>query len=459
MTYLPLAAFDPIFWLHHCNVDRMFALWQTVNPDSYGATQTAPHNTWTIASGSQQGPDSPLEPFRKDASNFWTTNDVEDWAATFSYTYPEFSTSDGSRSSIIAFINQLYGSNPSLTASSISENAEKNNPSVSSSASASATSTSSVVSSTALNAVASGAPSVSSISSAIGGLGNTGEGAVSSVAGMVSSLVPGRTTTTSSTKTGIAGALTTGISSGLSGAMNSTLSSPLTTSNGSEYQYTCHVQTPRYALNGSYYVYVFDGQPATTDASNYLTDTNLIGAVGVLGGGEMTANVSITGSVPLTRYLQGKVKSGLLSSMSQDVCVPYLAQNLNWKIVKQGEEIHPSVLGGFQAAVYSATSSPAGLNTLPQWSALVPQVQATYGKAGGLQSAPGCSGGVYPLSANTTGSAAAPAYTKVPTGTPMAVPTSGSAAAPSSTPYTAAASKASFGVAGVLAAAGLALML
>lgn len=54
MTYLSLAAFDPLFWLHHCNVDRLFAMWQTLNPTSYGASQVAPHNTWTIAQGSTQ---------------------------------------------------------------------------------------------------------------------------------------------------------------------------------------------------------------------------------------------------------------------------------------------------------------------------------------------------------------------------------------------------------------------
>lgn len=26
-------AFDPIFYLHHCNVDRLYALWEYVYPD------------------------------------------------------------------------------------------------------------------------------------------------------------------------------------------------------------------------------------------------------------------------------------------------------------------------------------------------------------------------------------------------------------------------------------------
>ena len=31
LTYFS-SAFDPIFWLHHCNVDRMLSLWSAVNP-------------------------------------------------------------------------------------------------------------------------------------------------------------------------------------------------------------------------------------------------------------------------------------------------------------------------------------------------------------------------------------------------------------------------------------------
>jgi tyrosinase len=35
MGNVPVAAFDPIFWLHHCQVDRLFCLWQAVYPTVY----------------------------------------------------------------------------------------------------------------------------------------------------------------------------------------------------------------------------------------------------------------------------------------------------------------------------------------------------------------------------------------------------------------------------------------
>ncbi len=28
MSYVPFSAFDPIFWIHHCTIDRLFWLWQ-----------------------------------------------------------------------------------------------------------------------------------------------------------------------------------------------------------------------------------------------------------------------------------------------------------------------------------------------------------------------------------------------------------------------------------------------
>ncbi|KIX01574.1 uncharacterized protein Z518_09300 [Rhinocladiella mackenziei CBS 650.93] len=35
MQFPEVASCDPVFWLHHANVDRLFAMWQKLNPDSY----------------------------------------------------------------------------------------------------------------------------------------------------------------------------------------------------------------------------------------------------------------------------------------------------------------------------------------------------------------------------------------------------------------------------------------
>lgn len=37
MTDPGLAAFDPVFWLHHCQIDRLMAIWQAAHPDAWFA--------------------------------------------------------------------------------------------------------------------------------------------------------------------------------------------------------------------------------------------------------------------------------------------------------------------------------------------------------------------------------------------------------------------------------------
>nr|POE68798.1 tyrosinase [Quercus suber] len=388
MTYLSLAAFDPIFWLHHCNVDRLFALWQTVHPGSYGASQVAPHNTWSIASGSTQDVNSPLRPFRKDASgNFWTSGAVQDWANTFHYTYPEFSTSDGSKSAIVAYINSLYGPDATATAGSISElvnddvavssssSSTKSHQSTSSTKSQESTSSSSAASATS-TATSSGdldqssPTTIAPISIGTGitapSLSNIGWNATASVTATTFTLPPAIATP--------------------SVPANSSFTTP---NNGSSYQYVCNVNTPRYALNGSYYVYVFDGTPASEDASTWLASSNLVGVVGVLAGGDMmNPNLLVAGSIPLTRTLQKLVKSGKIQDMSEDHCIPYLKEHLTWRISKDGAEVDVQTVPGFKASVYSSTSTaPKNVGLLPEWSEMVPQVEVTKHKAGGAVSA------------------------------------------------------------------------
>ncbi|KAI9845231.1 MAG: hypothetical protein M1837_004986 [Sclerophora amabilis] len=78
-----IASFDPIFWLHHCNIDRLFAIYQALYPDE-GDDQGQPKDSskWVPESGTVKSPENSkmsLYPFRKNDKNFWTSNDVKDW--------------------------------------------------------------------------------------------------------------------------------------------------------------------------------------------------------------------------------------------------------------------------------------------------------------------------------------------------------------------------------------------
>ncbi|KAF2210376.1 hypothetical protein CERZMDRAFT_69382 [Cercospora zeae-maydis SCOH1-5] len=306
MTYLSTASFDPIFFLHHANVDRIFAMWQAINPQAnYDATQRAPHNTWTISQGQSQGGSSGLRPFRKaSGDSFWTTKQVRDFRQ-FGYTYPEFSNSDGSRDSIIGYVNRLYGPNPSATAGSSKREAEPQ----------------------------------------------------------------------------------------LLQALGDVLSSnPLKASNGSLYQYQANIQTPRYALGGSYMVYLFDGKPASEDPATWASAENLYGPMGVLSqdsmdGRAMNMSILTTASIPLTTKLTSLFDGGILGSLSELIIAPYLQKNLEWRIAKDGQSVDPTSVPGFVVSVVTSSAQPApDANSFPVYSEFIELLGVTKGQAGGANS-------------------------------------------------------------------------
>ena len=80
MTSVRLAAFDPVFWLHHCNVDRQFAIWQVINPNQYFITP------------------EPLSPFWDYRRDSYFTVASSRRVTDFGYTYPELQqTTDANR--------------------------------------------------------------------------------------------------------------------------------------------------------------------------------------------------------------------------------------------------------------------------------------------------------------------------------------------------------------------------
>ncbi|RIB12709.1 common central domain of tyrosinase-domain-containing protein [Gigaspora rosea] len=97
-----IASFDPIFFLHHCNVDRLIAIWQAINPnawlneDDLNVSNDDPlkdkklftEGTYTQTPRESINENTPLTPFRKSESEFWTSKGVRDVVA-LGYTYPE----------------------------------------------------------------------------------------------------------------------------------------------------------------------------------------------------------------------------------------------------------------------------------------------------------------------------------------------------------------------------------
>ncbi|KAL1582012.1 hypothetical protein WHR41_09259 [Cladosporium halotolerans] len=365
MTYLSTAAFDPGFWLHHMMVDRLFALWQGANPNSFGASQASPHATWTIPAGQVQNANSPLTPFHRNTNgDFWTSNGVRDWK-TFKYTYPEFANTDGSPNAIMQQINRLYGPGATATAGSTKRTAlpepqgyassyeqgdstEEEGPATTASTGFSA--------SFSLDLGLGGSESSTTTSS----VASAGTGSVSYNAG-----------------NGTSPAFPTGTASPL--RENST---PLRANNGSSYQYICHVQTPRYALNGSYSVFLFNGEPENPDPTSWSFDKNLIGPAGVLAQPGMTEkNITAYYGIPITRTLVYEYTRGGIADLTPKNVDTYLQQKLRWKVAgPQGQEIDHKTIPGFKVEVFSSTAAKtASDDELPEWSEFIPLHKATEG--------------------------------------------------------------------------------
>ena len=75
--------------LHHCNVDRLVAMWQVLNPTSYIPTTgtSNPYTSFGLNAGTVF-PNTPLRPFLRTSNQWWDSNLARS-PANFGYTYPE----------------------------------------------------------------------------------------------------------------------------------------------------------------------------------------------------------------------------------------------------------------------------------------------------------------------------------------------------------------------------------
>ncbi|KAF3274294.1 hypothetical protein TWF970_008044 [Orbilia oligospora] len=121
MTSVPYSSFDPVFFLHHTNVDRLFAIWQAVNPKSYVTPQQNGGGTYGVPSNQIDDGNSPLEPWLTRAGWRFNSNTVR-YTETFGYGYEEVPRHDytnsptGLRRFAMEAVHRLYAN--SVTSSS-----------------------------------------------------------------------------------------------------------------------------------------------------------------------------------------------------------------------------------------------------------------------------------------------------------------------------------------------------
>ncbi|KGQ12866.1 Tyrosinase [Beauveria bassiana D1-5] len=107
------SAFEPLFMLHHSNVDRLWAYWQAIYPEAStfnGRYQCL--SRFNTLSGTMTSLDSPLQPFRQ-ANGEWHTSRSVNSIKTFGYAYQglEYWTKSETemQQGAVELINSLYG--------------------------------------------------------------------------------------------------------------------------------------------------------------------------------------------------------------------------------------------------------------------------------------------------------------------------------------------------------------
>ncbi|KAI0176329.1 Di-copper centre-containing protein [Hypoxylon sp. FL1284] len=106
LAIIAYSGFDPLFWLHHANVDRIFAMWQVLYNDTYVVPQPAVYSSHTTSPGEIEDTQTALTPFFSNETHFWTSEAVRDLEA-FGYTYAD--VANKTRTQVISSINSRYG--------------------------------------------------------------------------------------------------------------------------------------------------------------------------------------------------------------------------------------------------------------------------------------------------------------------------------------------------------------
>ncbi|KAH6853853.1 hypothetical protein B0I37DRAFT_440944 [Chaetomium sp. MPI-CAGE-AT-0009] len=324
MGYIQWSAFDPVFFLHHCMVDRILALWQAIHPNAWVPPSRALLNSYTTRRGQPIDSNTALTPFfSHDNGTFWTSDGVRDHTK-FGYTYAELlrgpsdTTSNNKAaqarvSSAKQAVNRLYGSfSPAslflkeLRAQGVGFAASHK------------------------------APHHSLMQSKIfvGGGGGDDDGR-----------------------------------------------------NGDSYrEWTASVRISEQALDGASAVVFFLGGDVPGDQQTWASAANYVGAMGVFTTAragaphaEMTDeagamamahhDVPVSGSVPLTAALVGKVETGELASLAPADVEPYLRANLKRVVLgRDGRMLGDQCLRGLAIRVVSSVvAAPWSDEELPRW--------------------------------------------------------------------------------------------
>ncbi|KAF5594587.1 uncharacterized protein FSUBG_9407 [Fusarium subglutinans] len=81
MSDVPVSAFDPVFWLHHCNIDRLLAMWQSLNWGAWFDEPDFLKGTGKVEDKTQYDNLLPFHAIETEdpTTGYWTSRLVKDW--------------------------------------------------------------------------------------------------------------------------------------------------------------------------------------------------------------------------------------------------------------------------------------------------------------------------------------------------------------------------------------------
>ncbi|KAE8445423.1 hypothetical protein EG329_013436 [Mollisiaceae sp. DMI_Dod_QoI] len=329
MGDLDYSAFDPVFWLHHVNVDRLFAIWQAINPTQYtfDRVDTLGGGTFVIQANSDENTTTGLAPFNdKSGQNYWTSAAVTS-TETFNYAYPEtqrwlFQSNSDYQNSIQNTIQQLYGG--------VTNNFTDNSNNF--------TAQSTATTAPAIQAKAD-TENQKPVSDVVPAPAVKEDSGFQSIGGLVHRIHEVFHQENSPPKTDTDRRLDLEAE-----VADDHKPQPKATTYT---DYIANIKTSKHGLGESFRVHIFLGD-FTPQLETWHTQGALVGTFMAFGKNttpgdedetgcgkckkDATRDVYITGTVPLTAQIISEVNKGNCPSMDKDNVLPYLTKNLHWRV-------------------------------------------------------------------------------------------------------------------------------
>ncbi|TDZ36414.1 Polyphenol oxidase 1 [Colletotrichum spinosum] len=120
LVYLSTSAFEPLFWLHHANVDRLIAYWQALHYENATMHFSYPSDElFATPRGTITTPESPMWPFIGHNDQPLTSESVThigDWGYTYAPIQAWMESPGETKMAVSRAVNRLYGPKEQLEA-------------------------------------------------------------------------------------------------------------------------------------------------------------------------------------------------------------------------------------------------------------------------------------------------------------------------------------------------------